>query len=66
MGVNPKKIRHILLAEKEGLGRRNYVSRGVDPKFFAKLFPKKKTITKILVFGYKTAIKTGFIKTDLF
>jgi uncharacterized protein (DUF362 family) len=65
MGENPKKIRHLLLAEKEGLGRRSYVSKGADLKSFERSYPKKKITTKFLVFGYKTAIKTGLIKTDL-
>lgn len=65
MGENSKKIRHLILAEKEGLGRRSYISKGVDPKFFEKLYPKKKTLTKFMVLGYKTAIRTGLLKTDL-
>jgi uncharacterized protein (DUF362 family) len=65
VGIDSKRIRHVLLAEKEGLGTRSYISKGVDPSLFERLYPKKKTMTKILAFGYKTAIRTGLLKTDL-
>jgi uncharacterized protein (DUF362 family) len=65
MGENPKRIRHLKIAEKQGLGKTTYVSRGANPESFSKLYPKRKFVSKFLLKGYKAAIKTGLLKTDL-
>lgn len=65
MGENPKKIRHLKIAEKQGIGKINFTSKGANPKNFAKLYPKRKFTSKFLVKCYKAAIKTGLLKTDL-
>jgi uncharacterized protein (DUF362 family) len=65
MGENPNKIRHIKLAEKQGLGKIAFSPKGADPGDFGRIFPKRKLSTKIMLKGYKMAIKTGVIKTDL-
>lgn len=65
MGENPNKIRHLKIAEKQGLGRLDFTSKGASPENFSKLYPKRKFVSKFLLKGYKTAIKTGLLKTDL-
>jgi len=47
IGSNPKKIKHIVLAEKEGLGNLNFEAVGENLRFFAKRFPKRNARDKI-------------------
>jgi uncharacterized protein (DUF362 family) len=65
MSENPHKIRHIKLAEKQGLGRMAFTAKGDSIEYFKKLYPKKKASSKFLIKGYKAAIKVGLLKTDL-
>jgi len=65
-GVNPKTVRHIMLANKEGLGNYNFISKGENPNSFAKQFPKKKLKGKLLSSAYKFATKTGLLDAELF
>lgn len=46
-GENPRKINHIVLAEKEGLGSLNYKVVGESLQSFAKQFPKRNARDKI-------------------
>jgi len=55
MGLNPKKIDHIVLAEKEGVGNMNFNVVGESLQFFAKQFPKRSARDKIR----STVIKIG-------
>ena len=64
LSINPMKVRHLRLAEKEGLGKTNYSTIGDKPQVFQKLFPKKTAITKFMTSGYKLALRTGLLKTD--
>lgn len=64
-GVNPKTVRHITIANKEGLGNITYMPRGENPKTFAKKFPKKKLKDKILTSAYKITTKTHLLDTEL-
>lgn len=61
--VNPKTVKHIVLAAREGLGNINYISKGEPLETFANKYPKKATISKLLTFAYKIAIKAGLIET---
>jgi len=65
MGENPRKIRHLKLAEKQGLGKIDFCAKGDDIRIFEKLYPKRKASSKFLAKGYKAAIKVGLLKTDL-
>ena len=65
MGENPQKIRHLKLAEKQGLGKTDFATKGANPESFSKLYPKRKFVSKFLLKGYKFAVKTGLFKTDL-
>jgi len=46
-GLNPKKVHHITLAEKEGLGKTSYRVVGESIQYFAKRFPQKDMKAKI-------------------
>ncbi len=65
MGENPKHIQHIQMAEQVGLGKTKHALVGSDLSVFKKAFPKQSTSSKVLAIGYKTAVKSGIIKTDL-
>lgn len=64
-GVNPKSVRHIMLAHEEGLGRLTFTSKGINPKIFTKSFPKPSLTSKVLVTAYKLAIKTRLLNSDM-
>ncbi|MEM3566206.1 MAG: DUF362 domain-containing protein [Candidatus Bathyarchaeia archaeon] len=65
VGINPKTVHHIKLANRECLGNITYTPKGENPKTFAKKFPKQKLKHKILASAYKLAIKTRLLDTEL-
>ena len=62
IGVNPKTSKHIVLANEEGLGNIDFISKGINPEFFAKKFPKRELKDDFLSYAYKMAIKMGLGK----
>lgn len=53
MGVNPRTVKHILLAEKEGLGTTSFLGNGKDLNYFKARYPRRKNINNVISFGYK-------------
>lgn len=55
IGLNPKKLRHLVLAEEEGLGKLKYETAGEKIEYFARRFPRRtphdKIQSKIVKFG---------------
>lgn len=64
-GINPKSVRHIMLAHKEGLGNTSFIPKGADPKFFEKRYPKKGFKDKVLLSGYKLATRAGLLDVEM-
>ncbi len=64
-GVNPKSVSHIMLANKEGLGNISFTARGENPRVFEKRFPRRRLKDKILTSGYKFAVRTGLLNTEM-
>jgi uncharacterized protein (DUF362 family) len=62
MGVNPKSVVHLRLAEKEGLGKTSFVVKGVDIDYFSRRFPKRGFSEKAIALGYRVACKLGLDK----
>jgi uncharacterized protein (DUF362 family) len=62
MGVNPKSVVHLRLAEKEGLGKTSFVVKGVDIDYFRRKFPRRGFSEKVIVLGYRVACKFGLDK----
>jgi len=60
-GVNPRTVKHIVLATREGLGSISYIPKGELLETFAKKYPKKTTTTKLLTLAYKIATRTRLI-----
>ena len=62
MGVNPKSVAHLRLAEKEGLGKTSFVVKGVDIDCFRRRFPRRSFSEKVIALGYRVACKLGLDK----
>jgi len=62
MGVNPKSVAHLRLAEKEGLGKTSFVVKGVDIDYFRRRFPRRSFSEKVIALGYRVACKLGLDK----
>jgi len=62
MGVNPRSVAHIRLAEKEGLGKTTFIIRGADLEYFRRRFPRKSFSEKAVSLGYRVACKLGLDK----
>jgi uncharacterized protein (DUF362 family) len=60
--VNPKTIRYIQLAQKEGLGNTNFIPKGEPLEHFKKYYPKKNLQAKLLSKAYTIALQTGLNK----
>ena len=63
-GVNPKSVRHIMLAYKEGLGNTFFIPKGTNPKFFEKRYPKRGFVDKVMLSAYKLATRAGLLNTE--
>jgi uncharacterized protein (DUF362 family) len=62
MGVNPKSVVHLRLAEKEGLGKTSFIAKGVDINYFRRRFPRRSFSEKVIALGYRVACKLGLDK----
>jgi uncharacterized protein (DUF362 family) len=62
MGINPKSVVHLGLAEKEGLGKTSLVVKGANIDYFRKRFPRKGLSEKAITLGYRVACKLGLDK----
>ncbi len=69
MGVNPKTVRHIVLAEHEGLGKTTVVAKGTNPEYFRNKYPKRsileRTLSRTLSYGYKVVCALGLDKRSV-
>ena len=62
MSVNPKSVGHIMLAEKEGLGKASFKVKGADLGYFKRRYPRKSITEKALLLGYRLACALGLDK----
>jgi uncharacterized protein (DUF362 family) len=62
LGFYSKAITHIKLAEKEGLGKTSFITRGANLDNFKKRFPRKRLSEKAITFGYEVACRLGLDK----
>jgi uncharacterized protein (DUF362 family) len=63
-GENPKRIKFIKLAQKEGLGSIRYNVNGLSPALFEKEYPRKEASNKLIASVYTSAIKVGLFKNE--
>ena len=64
-GINPKSVRHIMLASKEGLGNTSFIPKGADPRFFERRYPRKGLKDRVLFSAYKFATWTGLLDEEM-
>ena len=53
VGINPKSVRHIMLAYSEGIGSPYFIPKGMDLHYFEKKYPKRRVAHKLMTSGYK-------------
>jgi len=51
-GENPRKIKYLQLAQKEGLGNTSYVPTGVPQSYFNQRYPRKNVKKKLMAQAY--------------
>jgi len=56
-GVNPKKIKYIQLANKEGLGNTSFITKGVSLEYFKERYPKKDFKKRLMTKAFDLAIR---------
>ena len=61
-GVNPKTIKYIQLASKEGLGNTNFITKGEPLEYLKSKYPKKNLKSEIMGKAYTIAVQTGLSK----
>jgi len=62
MGVNPKSVEHIVLAEKEGIGKTAFTAKGINLNYFKDKYPQKSLTDKAITLGYKVVCTLGLDK----
>ena len=62
MGVNPKSVEYIALAEKEGIGKTSFITKGMNLNYFKDRYPKKNLTDKTITLGYKLVRSLGLDK----
>jgi len=62
LGVNPKSVEHIVLAEKEGIGKTSFTEKGMDLNYFKDKYPQKNLTDKAITLGYRLVCALGLEK----
>ena len=60
--VNPKTIKYLQLAQKEGLGKMAFTTKGEPLEYFKAQYPKKSLQNILMGKAYTIAIQTGLNK----
>jgi len=58
-GLNPKLIKHIMLANQEGLGSVSFIPKGIALDYFKSRYPKRGPRSKIMGLAYRLVVTTG-------
>jgi uncharacterized protein (DUF362 family) len=61
-GVNPKTIKYLQLAQKEGLGKMSFTTKGEPLEYFKAQYPQKSLQNILMGKAYTIAIQTGLNK----
>jgi uncharacterized protein (DUF362 family) len=56
-GLNPRTIKYLQLAKKEGLGNTSFIPKGVPLQYFKDRYPRKDVMKKIMGIAYNAAIE---------
>jgi len=52
-GVNPKSVEHIMLAEKEHIGKASFIAKGMNSSYFEDRYPAKNLTSGVIELGYR-------------
>lgn len=61
-GINPRTIRHLQLAEKEGLGNTDFIQKGMPLNYFKARYPRKSIQKKLMAKAYELVVTMGLGK----
>jgi uncharacterized protein (DUF362 family) len=61
-GINPKTIRYLQLAAKEGLGHTDFIQKGVPLNYFKARYPRKHIQKKLMGKAYELIVTMGLSK----
>jgi uncharacterized protein (DUF362 family) len=61
-GLNPKTIKYLQLAKKEGLGNIAFIPKGEPLEHFKSQYPQKSIQTKLMSKAYSIVVQTGLSK----
>jgi len=61
-GINPKTIRYLQLAAKEGLGTTNFIQKGIPIDYFKAMYPRKGIQNKLMKQAYELIVTMGLNK----
>ena len=62
MGVNPKSVEYIVLAEKESIGKTSFITKGMNLNYFKDRYPRKSLTDKTITLSYKLVCALGLDK----
>jgi len=66
LGVNPKSVKYIVLAENEGIGKASFIAKGMNLNYFKDKCPKKNLTDKTITLGYRLVCALGLEKRLMF
>ena len=58
-GINPKRIKYLQLASKEGLGQTSFTNTGLPVNYFKERYPKETVSQKVMLKGASIVVKMG-------
>lgn len=61
-GVDPRSIKYIMLANREGLGNAFFSPKGIDPDYFKARYPRKGVKSKVMTMAYDLVQTIGLEK----
>jgi len=61
-GINPKTIKYLSLAAKEGLGHTNFIQKGIPIDYFKARYPRKGIQKKLMKNAYELIVTLGLNK----
>lgn len=64
LGINPKSVRHIMLASKEGIGNTSFIPKGTN-LYFRRRYPRKTPLYRIMYSAYKFATWAGLLDAEM-
>lgn len=58
-GLNPRSIKHVMLANQEGLGNISFIPKGMALDYFEARYPRRRPMSKVMGWAYKLVLAMG-------